>query len=124
MHIIYKADGSVKSERITDFIQRGNNNVNSIFVAVEDRPNTDWGATVYFELPSGDIEQVVLDSADPTTIDEVEYKGWDLVIPEEATLYYGIVNFSIALKNLSNQTLVTIAKQLTVNPSTKVISIS
>lgn len=116
MYILYKHDGSVKAVNLTDFIQKGNDGVNTIFLAIEGRENTDWSATVIFTLPDG-TSVPIAPTIDTQTVLGTEYSGWKITIPAAVTLYEGIVTFSISVLNLENQVLFTYRNKLTINPS-------
>lgn len=116
MFIIYNQDGSVKSIKLTDFIQKGNNNVNSIFLAIEGKDNDEWAANIIFALPEG-TKVPLTPIATTKSIFEKLYKGWEITLPASVTIYEGIVNFSIAILNLQNETLFTFRGKLTINPS-------
>ena len=116
MYIIYNEDGSIKKVNLTDFIQKGNNNVNNIFIGINKRSNSTWGCSVLFTLPDGSIT-----STTPTlstkTIDGVQYDGWSIAIPANATIYEGNVKFSVNIANLNQQVLFTYKGIITINPS-------
>ena len=116
MYILYKNDGSVKAVNLTDFVQKGNNNVNSIFLAIEGYTNDDWSASVIFTLPN---QEQVASTPTKTTqeINGVTYSGWLVTISSDVTIYEGIDTFSITVFNLSNQVLFTYRAKITINPS-------
>lgn len=119
MYIIYNEDGSIRKVNLTDYIQKGNNNVNSVFIGIKGKNNDSWACSVLFTLPSGDLT-----SATPTVatkkVEGVTYSGWNISIPANATVYEGNVDVSITVVNLQNQTLFTYKGQLVINPSVAV----
>ena len=116
MYILYNGDGSVKAIKLTDYIQKGNNNVNSIFLAIEGKTNSEWAATIVFILPDGSAIPIT-----PTTKTEsifgTTYSGWSVSIPSAVTIYEGQVIFSVTVLNLQSQILFTYRGKLTINPS-------
>lgn len=116
MYIIYTNDGFIKSVKLTDYIQKGNNNVNSIFLAIEGKTNQEWAATIIFTLPN-DSKLPITPYAKTKTIEGVEYSGWQLDITAAITAFEGVVKFSVAALNLQNQTLFTYINKLVINPS-------
>ena len=117
MYILYNADGSVNKINLTDYIQKGNNDVNSIFFAIKGKTNSEWAASVYFELPNGEIEGPLTGTPDTQEINGVEYSGWTLNISAAITAYEGLVVFSVSALNLQNATLFTFKSKLVINPS-------
>ena len=119
MYIIYNEDGSIRKVNLTDFIQKGNDNVNSIFIGIKGRNNDSWACSVLFTLPSDDITTST-PIISTKTIDGVTYHGWTLYIPASATIYEGNVGVSITIVNLQQQVLFTYKGKLVINPSTVV----
>ena len=122
MYVIYGNDGAIKKSNFTDYIQRGNNNVNKIFVGIEGRDNDEWAANVYFTLPDDSIPDPETIVALPKTeeIDGNTYKGWEVSIPASVTIYAGVVKFSVSAVALDNSTLFTYACDLVINPSSAI----
>lgn len=116
MYILYNNDGSIKGTNLTDFIQKGNDGVNSIFLAIEGRSNSDWTATCVFVLPNGESE-ILAAQQSTQTIAGVEYSGWLLTITASVTVYEGIVKFSVDALDLYNRQLFTYQGKLVINPS-------
>lgn len=122
MYVIYGQDGSIKKTNFTDYIQRGNNNVNSIFFGIEGRENDNWVADIYFTLPDGDTPDPETIVALPNTqvIDGTTYKGWTVSIPASVTVYEGEVKYSVNAIALDNRSLFTFQGSFTVNPSSAI----
>ena len=116
MYIIYNQDGSVRYKNLADYIQKGNNDVNSIFIAIKDLPNYQWTATVVFTLPTEETVAIAPTSSNKN-IDGITYNGWNISLSSAVTLYEGLVYFSIQALNLSNQILFTYRDKLVINPS-------
>lgn len=119
MYIIYNEDGSIRKVNLTDFIQKGNNNVNHIFIGIKGRDNDSWACSVLFTLLDGSIT-----SSTPITttktVEGVRYSGWNVSIPADATVYEGSVSLSITVVNLQQQTLFTYKGKLVINPSSAI----
>ena len=128
-YIIYGTDGRVIKTNFTELIQVGNNNVNEIFVSIQNTDVADYTATGLFTLP------------DKTTTAEVgvleqnyEYEsgvyadGYLITITQDETKYAGRVFLSIQLLNASdNSVLFTYRVVLTINDTgvaTDIASIS
>ena len=118
MYIIYNNDGSIKRINLTDYIQKGNDNVNSIFFAIEGKPNTEWAGTLYCTLPNDEVEGPITLNYDTQTINGVEYSGYVWDVLADVTIYEGIVKFSLQATTLgTTNTLFTYQGQLVINPS-------
>lgn len=116
MYIIYGEDGKVLKKNLTDYIQKGNNNVNEIFLAIEGKTNDEWTADVIFTLPNGDVATLA-PSPTTKTIYGTEYSGWLLSIASSVTAYEGNVLMSIRCLDLNEDTLLTFQTGLVINPS-------
>lgn len=116
MYILYNNDGSVKAIKLTDFIQKGNDGVNSIFLAIDGRDNTEWSASVLFTLPD-DSKVPLTPVAKTQYVNDIEYKGWEITISSAVTIFCGLVKFSINIINIDSQVLFTYENKLTINPS-------
>lgn len=116
MYILYNGDGSVKAIKLTDYIQKGNNNVNSIFLAIDGKTNLEWAATIVFILPDSSAISIT-PTAKTESIFGTTYSGWSVSIPAAVTIYEGLVVFSITVLNLQSQVLFTYRGKLTINPS-------
>ena len=114
MYILYNQDGSILKKNLPEFIQRGNNDVNEIFVSVKNRENTEWSATACFSLPDDEVV-----TTEPTSgeleIDGVTYTGWIVSVPSTITVYQGRVYFALKLENLSDAVLCTYECPLVIN---------
>ena len=119
MYIIYNSDGSIRKVNLTDYIQKGNNNVNTIFLAINGLTNSSWTCTALFTLPNDSVTSVS-PVAEEKNIEGVTYSGWTLSIPASATVYEGKVGLSISVTNLQQQTLFTYEYMLVINPSSVV----
>lgn len=120
MYIIYNSDGSINKINLTDYIQKGNNNVNSIFFAIIGKTSDEWALSAYFTLPNGDIEGPITGSVDTETIEDITYSGFSVSISAAITIYEGFVKFSLAASNLQSEVLFTYQTLLTINPSSAV----
>ena len=122
MYIIYNSDGSINKINLTDYIQKGNNNVNSIFIAIIGKTSDEWALSAYFTLPNGDIAGPIAGSVDTETIEDITYSGFSVSISAAITIYEGFVKFSLAASNLQSDVLFTYQTLLTINPSSAVPS--
>lgn len=119
-YILFNEDGSIKATKLTDFINQGSDNANSIFVGIENLDNTDWDCYVNYILPSQEQSgpYTVTDTSSQT-IDDITYEGWLIYLGEEVTVYEGILYMSLYVRDTSTQeTLWTFKAKLTINPST------
>ena len=116
MYIIYGEDGKVLKKNITDYIQKGNDDVNEIFLAIEGKTNDEWTADVIFTLPNGDVTTLA-PSPSVKTIYGIVYSGWLLSIASSVTVYEGNVLMSIRCLDLDEDTLLTFQTVIVINPS-------
>lgn len=119
MYILYKQDGSVVKKNLTDYIQKGNNNVNSIFIAIENLDPSEWNATAVFELPNGDLSSETPTYDDDFEIDGETCEGWVVPITAAETIYEGILKLSLTVYDNEDDptTLFTTTVKLVINPS-------
>ncbi len=118
MYILFKSDGSIKTINLTDYIQKGNDGVNSIFCAIEDKNTTQWSADAYFKLPDGYLFTVEALETTTQNIDGIYYPGYIVPITDDVTAFVGLLTFSLRARNTSNnKTLFTFAYKLVVNPA-------
>ena len=121
MYIIYNADGSIKKINLTDYIQKGNNNVNSIFLAIEGKTNAEWEGTIYALLPDGTKEGPITPTNDTETIDGVSYSGFVWSISANVTAFEGLVYFSLKATTLGGlNTLFTYLGKIVINPASAI----
>ena len=121
MYILYNHDGSIKRTKFSEFIQKGNNNVNEIFVSIDGLDTDDYLVYGSFELPNEEVVGPVVCSGPVTReIDGVEYSGYIISIHNGLTQYPGKVHASIVVTEnveLNPQTLYTYPVVLTINDS-------
>lgn len=118
MYIIFNSDGSIKHSNLTDFIQKGNDGVNSIFLALDGLDTSEWGASVYCTLPNDEVEgPITLTPQEDVQIGEETYDGYLFTIGAEITAYEGNVKFSLNVIDGYNHSLFTFRTTLTINPS-------
>ena len=118
MYILFKSDGSIKTINLTDYIQKGNDGVNSIFCAIEGKNTTQWSADAYFKLPDDYLFTVEALETDTQKIDGIDYPGYIVPITDDVTAFVGLLTFSLRARNTSNnKTLFTFAYKLVVNPA-------
>lgn len=125
-YILFNSDGSIKARNLTDYIQKGNDGVNSIFVSVagiESADLDDYTCSANFLLPDDDVVATLptqVTSADPVTIGGSDYVGWLVPIDAQVTQYEGQVKFSLVITDVianPNTVLLTFNAYLTINPS-------
>lgn len=120
MYIIYNNDGSVKTTNFAEFIQRGNNEVNHIFVGNVANNIRNYNVYALFKLPNGDIGGPVNGVEAEEEIYGETYQGLSIPITEEATLYPGIVKMTLHIANQNNEVLYTYPVILTINDTSVV----
>lgn len=111
MYVIFNPDGSIKSIKVGESIQQGNNGVNEIFVAIDSEEN--YGTpTAYFELPNGSVSAI-------TGIADTlyTYSGWTFTLTTAQTQYAGKVLMSISFVDLQGHNLFTYQYEFIVNPT-------
>jgi hypothetical protein len=131
MYIIYNQDGSVRETNFTEFINKGNNNVNKIYVEVLGRSYDSYGALAMFKLPNGEIAgpiegELVEDYEDVIYYDNnnepvtkvFEGFGYLISLSQDVTAFAGIVKATIKVYNEEDdEILFTYPVNLTINDS-------
>ena len=118
INFLFNKDGSIKELTINESIQQGNNNINRIFVYVDENDNDDFIYKANVEIPNGDIVELV-GTASEETIKENTYKGYIFTLPNTVTLYPGIIYISFKIED-ANSILFTYQIPLKVNKTTYV----
>lgn len=120
MYVIFNKDGSIKDQNITEFIQQGNNGVNSIKVAIVDKNPSAYIVEVSCKLPNDDVVDFSsFDRVDFIDKNGNEYSGYAFSLNDLATSLAGIVRVNIvAIEEASNKKLVTYSLYLSVNEGT------
>lgn len=127
MYIIYNRDGSIKRVKLTDFINKGSDGVNTINVAIDDFDLTGVTAHVQWTLPNGEtVGPLILQSGEPFDDDVGDhYENCFVVsIDEPETLFEGLLKGSLVLIDAQTRILYTYPIKLVINPSTFVPSSS
>lgn len=114
MFIIYNNDGSLKIVSLDTYIQQGNDGVNKVFVAVEQRNVETYTAEAYFELPNGDLNRL-LGVVKNVEIDGSNYNGYEITLTAAQTVYAGSLKMNLVLKDNNENTLYTYTREFTVN---------
>ena len=114
MYILYNRDGSISRTNFAEFVQKNNDEVNHIFVAIKDFPITEYNVYASFMLPNGQLGGPLIGEVGTQVIDQVTYAGYKIPITNEVTAYEGIVKMSIKVYN-DNETLYTYLAKITVN---------
>ena len=114
MYVIYNNDGSIKYKLLNEFVEQGNNNVNELFVAIEDREN--WALYASFKLPNGATTTVV--SSTPTTefIEGIgTFTGRKILLSNAETLVAGALQMNVVCLDENDAKLVAFNTYITVN---------
>lgn len=125
MYIIYNRDGSIKKVKLTDFINKGSDGINTINVAIDDFDLTGVTAHVQWTLPNGEtVGPLILESGEPFDDDVGDhYENCFVVsIDEPETLFEGLLKGSLVLIDAHTRILYTYPIKLVINPSTFVPS--
>lgn len=117
MYLIFKSDGSVKTKKLNEFIQQGNNYENVFFVAIEGKSPTAYNLVANFILPNDRTQEVVsLSDEGQEEIEGETYSGRYLSISQDQTLLSGTLQVNIsAIDRVSDKVLVSSRVYLTVN---------
>ena len=115
MYIIYNKDGSIKKTNFAEFIQKGNNNANFIFVGIDGLNITDYSCYASFELPNGDLGGPVAGVPIVQLSDELPYSGYNIPVTAEMTQYEGQLKLSIYVANTQGAILYTYPVTLVIN---------
>lgn len=127
MYIIYNRDGSIKKVKLTDFINKGSDGINTINVAIDDFDLTGVTAHVQWTLPNGEnIGPLPLESGEPFDDDVGDHYENCFVVSIDApeTLFEGLLKGSLVLIDAQTRILYTYPIKLVINPSTFVPSSS
>lgn len=131
MYIIYNQDGSVRETNFTEFINKGNNNVNKIYVEVLGRSYDTYGALAIFKLPNGEIAGPIVGELVEDYEDVIYYNnnnepvtktfegfGYLISLSQDVTAFAGIVKATIKVYNEEDdEILFTYPVNLTINDS-------
>lgn len=127
MYIIYNRDGSIKKVKLTDFINKGSDGINTIKVAIDDFDLTGVTAHVQWTLPNGEtVGPLILQRGEPFDDDTGDHYEHCFVvsIDEPETLFEGLLKGSLVLIDAQTRILYTYPIKLVINPSTFVPSSS
>lgn len=118
-YILFNQDGSIKRTKLTQFIQRGNNDVNKIYIGFENSLPLDV-ATCYalFKLPDDSVAGPISGTYTEEQESDGDYVGYLFSLNEEVTQYAGQVMMTIYLADLNHKVLYTYPVTLTVNDTT------
>lgn len=122
MYVIFKQDGSLDKVNLDEFIQQGNDGVNTIFVAVDGLPEGYViSASMSILLPNQTTTTILSVSA-TRSIEGFTYTGFDFTLTSAETNIAGIIKPTIqithpitVLYTTTYQTLITYPFQLTIN---------
>lgn len=121
MYIIYNADGSIKKINLTDYVQQGNNNVNTIFLAIEGKTNAEWEGTIYCLLPNSEEEGPITPTNATLEVGGVTYSGYNWSLAADVTAIEGLLVFSLQARTLGGQqVLFTYQGIIVINPSSAI----
>ncbi len=119
-YILYNNDGSIKLTNFTEFINKGSNNVNKIFVGLTKDSTVDlstYDVYAVFKLPNGQAEPVigtlVSGGKEIEEINETWY-GYEILLGQDVTCFAGLVKCTIRVEK-NDEILYTYPVVLTVN---------
>lgn len=118
MYLIYNNDGSIKFSLFKDFVIQGSDNVNFIYVAIEDRNVEQWTCDASFLLPDNETTLTSAGSVDNFTIDGHPYTGYKIPLTQSITSQSGNMSVSVRIYSTGNQLLYTYPATIVVNEST------
>lgn len=116
MFIIYNQDGSIKKTNFAEFIQRGNDGSNRIFVCIDGENIQNYTTYALFKLPDGEIGGPINGVQATRTIEGKSYTGYNIPITSAVTMFEGIVHMTLYVANPTTQAvLYTYPVVLTIN---------
>lgn len=117
MYLVFNEDGSIKHQKLNEFIQQGSSYTNVLFVAIENVLPSAYTLTANFVLPNGKPSQVIsLEQTGTEEIGDVEYNGQYLSLSSDQTQLEGALRVNIqALQVGTEKVLVSTSTYLTVN---------
>lgn len=118
MYLIYNNDGSIKFSLFEDFVIQGSDNVNFIYVAIEDRNVEEWTCDASFLLPDNETTLTSAGSVDNFTIDGHPYTGYKIPLTQSITSQSGNMSVSVRIYSTGDQLLYTYPATIVVNEST------
>lgn len=123
LYVIFNSDGSIKYLRVSESIQQGDHLSKQLFAAIKGIRNTEYVCSVKFELPNGEINELVgdIDTQDiqPETINFAteQYDGYTVRFTEAQTYLAGNLKVNLKLVNLQGVILCTYQVTLKINPT-------
>lgn len=118
MFIIYNKDGSIKTKNFAEFIQKGNNFANFIFVGIDGLDLTDYTCYATFELPTEELGGPVAGVPIVEFSEELPYSGYNIPVTAEMTQYEGQVKLSLHIENSQGAEMYTYPVILVINDAT------
>ena len=100
--IIINSDGSIKQRVLGEYINQGNDLVDTIYIGfVDDTIASSYVGTANFELPNGDTNTLVGTYVSGITLpnDTTNYKGYKIVLTQAQTIYNGQLKMSFVVTN-------------------------
>lgn len=118
MYLIYNSDGSIKFSLFKDFVIQGSDNVNFIFVAIEDRNVEEWTCVGSFLLPDETTTLISAGAVDNFSVDGTNYTGYKIPLTQSITSQSGNLSASVKIYASGGQLLYTYPATIVVNAST------
>ena len=121
MFIIYNRDGSIKKKNFAEFIQKGNDGANKIFVAVDGLDLSLYSCYATFKLPNDELGGPVAGTVKQNFVDfnlDKPYNGYEIPITAEMTQYEGNVKMSLYIEDSENNVMYTYPVTLVINDAT------
>lgn len=100
--IIINSDGSIKQRVLGEYINQGNDLVDTIYIGfVDDTIASSYVGTANFELPNGDTNTLVGTYVSGIALpnDTTNYKGYKIVLTQAQTIYNGQLKMSFVVTN-------------------------
>ena len=116
-YILYNQDGSIKLTNFTEFINKGSNKVNKIFIGLSIDENFDlsnYNSYAVFKLPNDEIAGPLIGESANLQVDGVTWYGFKIELTQDVTAFAGLVKCSIKVAK-NDEILYTYPVVLTVN---------
>lgn len=116
-YILYNQDGSIKLTNFTEFINKGSNKVNKIFIGLSIDENfnlSNYDSYAVFKLPNDELAGPLIGESANLQVDGVTWHGFKIELTQDVTAFAGLVKCSIKVAK-NNENLYTYPVVLTIN---------
>lgn len=116
-YILYNQDGSIRLTNFTEFINKGSNKVNKIFIGLSIDENfnlSNYNSYAVFKLPNDELAGPLIGESANLEVDGVTWHGFKIELTQDVTAFAGLVKCSIKVAK-NDKVLYTYPVVLTIN---------